>query len=106
MILTKEDKEILKAFGYHEKDFAQIEEAIGVTVYKYYTLIEDPNERDLTLKYSRKEEKRISASKALELLGQETFLSGISRSAFHWNCSRDIAGSDKRVSFDSSRLFK
>ena len=52
------------------------------------------------------EEGRISAEKASKLLGREAYLSGLSRSAFHWSASRDIGDSGNTVSFDSSSLFQ
>ena len=77
MRLTDSDKECLKAWGYPEQDMKQIEE-----------------------------EGRISAEKASELLGREAYLSGLSRSAFHWSASRDIGDSGNTVSFDWSSLFQ
>lgn len=88
MKLTNEDKAYLKELGYPEADFAQIEEAIGKTVY--------------TLNFK----KQITLEKALELLGRQTFLSGISRSAFHYSAVRHIGDSDVTVDFDSSKLFE
>ena len=77
MRLTDSDKECLKAWGYPEQDMKQIEE-----------------------------EGRISAEKASKLLGREAYLSGLSRSAFHWSASRDIGDSGNTVSFDWSSLFQ
>ena len=88
MKLTNENKAYLIELGYPEADFAQIEEAIGKTVY--------------TLNFK----KQISLEKALELLGRQTFLSGISRSAFHYSAVRRIGDSDVTVDFDSSKLFE
>ena len=88
MKLTNEDKTYLKELGYPETDFAQIEEAIGKTVY--------------TLNFK----KQITLEKALELLGRQTFLSGISRSAFHLSAVRQIGDTDVTVDFNSSKLFK
>jgi hypothetical protein len=48
--------------------------------------------------------KKISQEKALEILGREEYLSGISRSAFHWSAVRDNNG--ETVYFDSSKLFE
>ncbi len=76
MRLADSDKECLKAWGYPEQDMKQIEEG------------------------------RISAEKASKLLGREAYLSGLSRSAFHWSASRDIGDSGNTVSFDSSSLFQ
>jgi len=48
---------------------------------------------------------RITARQAVKLLGRKQFLSGISRSAFHWNCSRETDDGGT-VELDSSRLFR
>ena len=88
MKLTNEDKAYLRELGHPETDFAQIEEAIGKTVY--------------TLNFK----KQISCAKAIELLGRQTFLSGISRSAFHLSASRQIGDTAVTVDFDSSKLFE
>lgn len=88
MKLSKEDKKILESWGHPKSDFRQIENALNKTVY----ILESDNNR------------RINAKEARNLLGNETFLSGISRSAFHWDCSRENNG--HVVSFDSSRIFR
>lgn len=84
MRLNKKDSETLSSWGFSIEDIEQIKTAIGKTTCKY-------------------KDKKISANKAVELLGRETFLSGISRSAFHWNCSRENNGN--YVYFDSRKLF-
>lgn len=86
MRLTNEDKKYLNGLGYTVKDFKQIEEAMSKTVYEL-------------------DDKRISRKKAIELLGRTMYLSGISRSAFHWSACREIADG-QTVYFDSSKLFK
>lgn len=86
MKLTKEDKELLIKWGYNSKDFKQIEEATNKTEYEL-------------------DDNRISLTEALEILGRETYLSGISRSAFHWSACRENE-KGQRVYFDSSKLFK
>lgn len=88
MKLTKENKELLKSWGHPETDFEQIEEATKKTIYK--------------INY----EEKISRDKAIELLGRRTYLSGISRSAFHFTACRQVEGTNDVVSFDSSKLFK
>lgn len=88
MKLIESDKEILKQWGYGDEDITQIEKATTKTVYKV-------NYRE-----------KISCDKAVELLGREAYLSGISRSAFHWSASRNIGDSNDVVSFDSSKLFE
>lgn len=86
MKLTNNDKELLKEWGYQDNDINQIEEATRKTVYEV-------------------EGEKISAKKALEELGREEYLSGISRSAFHWSSAR-ISKNEKTIFFDSSKLFK
>lgn len=88
MKLTKVDKEYFREIGHFESDFAQLEKATTKTKY--------------TINYKKK----ISTTKAIELLGREKYLSGISRSAFHWSSSRQIGNTTDVVVFDSSALFK
>lgn len=93
MKLTNQDKEYLKKLGHTSEDFAQIEKATGKTT---YTLCDEFTGKE-TL---------INTEKALELLGRETYLSGISRSAFHWSALRETKTYGISIYFDSSRLFK
>jgi hypothetical protein len=86
MKLTIKDKELLLKWGYEEEHLKQIERATTKTIYKM-------------------DRKKISANEAIDILGRETYLSGISRSAFHWTACRDN-GKGKTVYFDSSRLFQ
>ena len=86
MKLTKEDKKLLKDWGYPDEDLAQIERATTKTIY----LVND---------------EKISRDKAIEILGRETYLNGLSRSAFHWNCGRENTNG-VYVHFDSSKLFE
>lgn len=89
MKLTKKDKEFLRILGYSEEtDLRQIEEAMTKTVYEL----------------NGKE--KISCDEAVKLLGRETFLNGLSRSAFHWSAVRDTQDGENTVSFDSSKLFQ
>ena len=85
MKLVKTDKELLTVWGYNDEDMEQIERATRKTVYELNN-------------------EKISIAMALEILGRREFLSGISRSAFHWSSSREGEGGEI-VSFDSSRLF-
>lgn len=86
MKLTSNDKELLKEWGYKDNDMGQIEEATRRTIYKM-------------------DGEKISTKKALEELGREEYLSGISRSAFHWSSARN-SKNEKTVFFDSSKLFE
>ncbi len=58
------------------------------------------HEVKLTL-YDKKtgKETKINNTKAVEVLGLETFLSGISRAAFHATCSRTSPDNNYDVSF-------
>lgn len=86
MILTNEDKQYLIECGYEKEDFNQIARAISKTTYKY-------------------KGEKITAEKAIAVVGREAFLSGIARSAFHFTASREDK-TGERVYFDSKNLFK
>ncbi|AMN31045.1 hypothetical protein BFS06_14595 [Clostridium perfringens] len=86
MKLKNDDKELLKTWGYCDKDIQQIEEATKKTIYIFG-------------------DKKISTKKAIEILGKEEYLSGISRSAFHFTSARSNKEGDT-VFFDSSKLFE
>ena len=86
MKLTESDKKRLLSWGFLEKDFAQIEEATRKTK---YTL----------------DDQTITQKEALRELGREAYLSGISRSAFHYSASR-TSKDGRNVLFDSSALFR
>lgn len=91
MKLAESDKELLISWGFAEKDFPQIEEAFQKSKTKY-KLGSTP----------------ISREKAINLLGRERYLSGISRSAFHFSAAREVPNSTtgENIYFDSSALFK
>jgi hypothetical protein len=86
MKLKREDKELLIEWGYKEEDLNQIEEATTKTTYEMNG-------------------KKVSQKKALEILGERQYLSGISRSAFHRSAVRNNINGEL-VYFDSSKLFK
>lgn len=86
MKLTKSDIEKLLKWGHLESDINQLEQAANICV------------------YTDKNEKRISCKKAIDMLGREVWLSGISRAAFHWDCGRGEG--DNYVGFDCSKIFK
>ena len=85
MKLTIEDKKILADIGVSDRDFPQIERAMTKTDYKYNS-------------------RKISRDKAVELVGRRNYLSGLSRSAFHWTAVRETA-TGECVYFDSHKLF-
>lgn len=81
--LTDDDKKTLLESGYEKSDFAQIELCANKSIY-----ILDKKEA-------------ITMEKAIEILGRETFLSGISRSAFHWDSARETPDGEHSVFFES-----
>ena len=87
MKLTEKDKVILRELGHLDEDFAQIERAIDKRITKY----------EIDSMASTRED-------VLELLGRRDYLSGLSRSAFHFTSSK--VKDNHYISFDSSRLFK
>lgn len=91
MKLTKEDKALLTAWGHKEEDLKQIERATTKTTYK--------------LSSGGVSKGKISLTETLDILGRETYLSGISRSAFHWTACRQNENG-QTVLFDSSKLFQ
>lgn len=94
MKLTDKDKEYLLSIGHPEEDLSQIEEAMSAKKTTY------------TLTVPGQEEQPIAREKAIQILGRETFLSGLGRSAFHSTALRNIGdGAGGFVSFDSSALF-
>ena len=78
---TKEQKFLLE-FGYTERDFKQIEEAKRKTI------------------YTGENDKKLTQKEVIKILGLREYLSGLSRSAFHWSSFRS------GIYFDSSKLFE
>ena len=90
--MTKYQEDYFKAHGENESSFRQINEAMRRTK---YTLVTPYASRKI-----RKEE-------AVEILGEDLYLSGIQRSAFHGTATREVMGGEFRmVYFDSSALWK
>lgn len=91
MKLTKEDKKLLKDWGYPDEDLKQIERAITKTTY------------ELAMNSFNTRDNKVTRNEAIKILGRKEYLSGIVRSAFHWNACRQ---NDKGqiVYFDSSKL--
>lgn len=93
-VLTEEDRKELLSYGlYTGKDLPHVEEAANRST---FTIL-DKDGNDIRV---------INVWEAIDLLGRETFLSGISRSAFHWTCSRENPTTGVEIFFDSSILFK
>jgi hypothetical protein len=91
--LSKEHKAIILNFGYPKKDLKQIENALSKTDFELYQFEDDAKDEKITI------------DQAVKILGEELFLSGMCRSAFHWSATRQNALGQK-VYFNSSRLFK
>lgn len=85
MKLTEQDKQILRDFGHPESDMRQLCEAAR------------------RCKHTDEHGNRISAEKAINLLGRKTWLSGISRAAFHATAGRGEYGKNY-VSFDCKKM--
>lgn len=90
--LSEEDKKLLLEWGHLEEDISQIERALSKTSYTV---------TDIGTGIS----KNIGAEEAKDILGNKAFLSGISRSAFHYTSSRET-DDGLVISFDSSSLFR
>lgn len=89
--MTKYQEDYFKAHGEDEKSFRQLNEAMRRTK---YTLVTPYTSRKI-----RKEE-------AVEVLGEDEYLSGIQRSAFHGTATRKVMGQPfQMVLFDSSALW-
>ena len=90
MKTTKEMEDVFLRFGHPEEDLRQLKKAI--------------READLTLTEKKTgKEAKINSEKAVEILGMETFLSGISRSAFHASAVRESKDGKYSVYFDLSK---
>ena len=75
-------------------DMRQLEEAADVTIYELC----DADGIHVI--------QRVSRETAISLLGREVWLSGLVRSAFHWNAARQTADGKNYVMFNSRALFK
>lgn len=94
MELTKADKAYLLSINENEQYFTQIEAAMEVTKY------------ELTDADGKETIRRITCKEAIDLLGRETWLNGLDRSAFHWTAMRQTKDNTGYVLFDSSALFR
>lgn len=83
--LTDEDKKILLDWGEEEKNFDQIELEANVCEY--------------TQCFKSKPDRKITRDEAIKILGRYEWLSGIHRTAFHWDCGRTRG--DRYVHFES-----
>lgn len=90
MQLTEKDKALFLSKGYTESDLPQLSDAV--------------NEVRLTL-INGDDEQNITKRDAIRILGRETFLSGIGRSAFHASRIRD-SSDGKSVFFDLRKWWR
>ncbi len=102
--LTDADKKLLADWGEDEEGIAQVERALNQTKFTVADVEKDENGR--TIIPDELDDKPISVEEARKILGDEKFLSGLDRSAFHWTSGRYNDDETKYVSFDSSKLFK
>ena len=95
MKLTHADKVLLKSWGFTDQDMFQVEQATRRTIYTTYK--PDASGKLVAVK--------IKNSEAISILGRSIYLSGISRSAFHYTAERS---NEKGVivSFDTSKVFR
>lgn len=94
MKLTNKDKKYLLSIGYVENDLEQIGSIAKYTKYEMFTKKDESIVTTITQK------------KAIELLGRNTFLSGLGRTAFHHSAVRYNDEGTIYVVFDGSKFFK
>lgn len=87
-VLTNGQKSKLLANGALEKDLPFIEEAANKATF----VLDD--------------ETPINAHEALAILGENTFLSGMDRSTFHWTCVRETPDGKHTVFFDTQTFHR
>lgn len=80
--LSEQDIKVLKTLNYSNSDIIQIDKAVTKT---NYTLIDKAATK---INYTL-DNKRISHKEARAILGDDEFLSGIARSAFHFTAARE-----------------
>lgn len=108
LTLGDDEKSILRSYGEDDKSIEQVERALNVTEFRLFNVIPENRANMYYEDGDTKLEdgKPITADEAKEILGLETFMSGMDRSAFHWNCGRYNDDETLYVTFDSSKLFK
>lgn len=94
MKLTKAQKDYYRSMKWDEDDIKQLE-SMG----KYCKLT-------LYNNITGKKIKRITQKEAIKILGKETFMSGMERACFHWDCSRSNETGSLTVDFDNSAMFR
>jgi hypothetical protein len=90
--ITREDSKYLHHIGHNTSEVKQIDECIPYTKF--------------VLTEQGKKPRRITSSKAIEVLGRTEFLNGMSRCAFHVTTSRSSNDCRYRVEFDTAEYFE
>ena len=90
----KEDIDCIKQMSIELSDAQQMEEAMNAT--NFYLWLPKGGNIDI----------KIDIEDAWNILGRETFISGIYRSAFHQTAVRENKNYTKQIYFDSSEFFK
>ena len=93
MKLTNKDKKYLLSIGYTENDFEQISNIAKYTKYEMFT---KEDESIVT---------RITQRECIKLIGRNTFLSGLGRTAFHRSAVRYNDEGTIYVGFDCDKFF-
>ena len=93
MKLTNKDKEYLLSIGYTENDFEQISNIAKYTKYEMFT---KEDESIVT---------RITQRECIKLIGRNTFLSGLGRTAFDRSAVRFYDVGTIYVGFDGNNFF-
>lgn len=88
--LNRDDRLALQGKGFSAKDIGEIDFVARRT--KYYLLL------------GGDARKRISMTEAIDVLGRERWLSGLSRSTFHWTSVRS-SDDGEEVLFDSTEAY-
>lgn len=109
MQFTSSDREaLLKCYGATDGDAGSISRAARQLADDLRQLEEaaDGTTYELCDADCRNVIQEISCETAIRLLGRETWISGLVRSAFHWTAARQTADGKNYIMFDSRKLFK
>lgn len=94
--LTNDDKSYLKRIGFNERDFIQIEQAL--------------NDVDLSITDNDIirgcKTRKCGVDRSIEVLGRETFISGLSRAAYHATATRVSENKRFEIHFDLCKWWR